>query len=391
MFWGLRLEPGKRYSTTVGKSFHVSMAALDCSSVKNELEVNSVMLEETELNVPFILCNLQKQKNLQCPLDLNFMTGDRITFFCKGNGTIHLTGYVHDERDFDTESLLGEEEEDEEAEDEEEDEEEDGDTLSPGKKQLKANGLTEKRRREDQMQAKKKAKLDASADDSDGMEDMGDLELGDSDGMEDMDDLELGGDSDDDEEDDEDEDESENDEEDSSAAPKQQKNKNAQSNKSKQQPQNGVQLSKKEKKEAAKQKNEGAQKQQKDKPEGAQMKTIQGGVQIKDIKVGSGNVCKPGQKASVYYVGRLKANGKVFDSAKKGSPFTFTVGKGEVIKAWDVGVSGMKVGGKRTIICPPNMAYGQRGSPPTIPKNSTLVFEVELKHVLEIPNSIGTT
>uniref|UniRef100_A0A146LIJ7 FK506-binding protein n=1 Tax=Lygus hesperus TaxID=30085 RepID=A0A146LIJ7_LYGHE len=382
MFWGLRLEPGKRYSTTVGRSFHVSMAALDCASVKNENEVNSVMLEETESSVPFILCNLQKQKTLQCSLDLNFMTGDRITFFCKGNGTIHLSGYVHEDPDEDDYgNLLGEEEEDEEAEDEEEDEEEveEGDALPKGKKQLKANGLTGKRPNESPQKAGKKPKLDKSAeDDSDDDEDIDDL-------------MGLKVDSDDEDEDDDDEDEdeeeSEEDEEESSTPQKQQKqvqkNKNAQSNKAEKQPQNGVQLSKKEKKkEAAKQKNEAAatQKQQKDQPEVAQKKTIQGGVQIKDIRIGSGNVCKPGQKATVYYVGRLKDNNKVFDSAKKGNGFTFAVGKGEVIKGWDVGVVGMKVGGKRTIICPPNMAYGQRGSPPTIPPNSSLVFEVELRH-----------
>ena len=84
----------------------------------------------------------------------------------------------------------------------------------------------------------------------------------------------------------------------------------------------------------------------------------------------------------VYYEGRLKSNNKLFDSTTKGHGFKFRLGKQEVIRGWDVGVSGMKVGGKRRIICPPNMAYGQKGSPPAIPPNSTLVFDIELKNVV---------
>ncbi|CAK9800084.1 46 kDa FK506-binding nuclear protein [Anthophora plagiata] len=74
-------------------------------------------------------------------------------------------------------------------------------------------------------------------------------------------------------------------------------------------------------------------------------------------------------------------NGKKFDSTTQGTGFKFRLGKGEVIKGWDIGIVGMKVGGKRRITIPPAMAYGAKGSPPVIPGNSTLVFEVELKNV----------
>jgi FK506-binding nuclear protein len=74
-------------------------------------------------------------------------------------------------------------------------------------------------------------------------------------------------------------------------------------------------------------------------------------------------------------------NGKVFDSNTKGTPFSFKLGKGEVIKGWDVGVQGMHVGGTRKLTCPPGMAYGSRGAPPDIPKNATLVFEIKLLQV----------
>jgi len=111
-------------------------------------------------------------------------------------------------------------------------------------------------------------------------------------------------------------------------------------------------------------------------------RTLSGNVKVEDVVVGKGDEAKSGKKVQVYYEGRLKTNNKVFDSSKQGNGFKFKLGAGDVIKAWDVGVQGMKVGGKRRITCPPHMAYGARGSPPVIPPNSTLVFEVELKKVL---------
>lgn len=71
----------------------------------------------------------------------------------------------------------------------------------------------------------------------------------------------------------------------------------------------------------------------------------------------------------------------MFDSTKSGEGFKFLLGRGEVIRGWDIGVAGMKVGSKRRITCPPQMAYGAKGSPPVIPPNATLVFEVELRGI----------
>jgi len=98
---------------------------------------------------------------------------------------------------------------------------------------------------------------------------------------------------------------------------------------------------------------------------------------IDDIKFGTGEEVKAGDKVKVHYVGTLQ-NGQEFDnSRKRGEPFEFVVGKGMVIKGWDEGLVGMKVGGQRILVIPPEMAYGERGVGP-IPPNATLVFAIEL-------------
>ena len=99
---------------------------------------------------------------------------------------------------------------------------------------------------------------------------------------------------------------------------------------------------------------------------------------IEDVKVGTGPAVKSGDTVSVHYVGQL-ADGKTFDSSKdRGQPFELSVGRGMVIKGWDVGLVGMQVGGVRRLVIPPDEAYGRRGAPPTIPPSATLHLEVEL-------------
>ena len=105
------------------------------------------------------------------------------------------------------------------------------------------------------------------------------------------------------------------------------------------------------------------------------------GLRYVDQKVGTGDKAEKGDTVTVHYTGWLKS-GRKFDSSKdRGDPFKFELGAGRVIKGWDEGVAGMKVGGKRKLIIPPELGYGARGAGDVIPPNATLIFEVELLKV----------
>ncbi|RMG44649.1 MAG: FKBP-type peptidyl-prolyl cis-trans isomerase [Candidatus Dadabacteria bacterium] len=117
----------------------------------------------------------------------------------------------------------------------------------------------------------------------------------------------------------------------------------------------------------------------------AEIVTTDSGLKYEDLKSGSGKLAEKGHTVIVHYTGWLSESGKPgkkFDSSlDRGQPFSFPLGAGRVIKGWDEGVAGMKVGGKRRLIIPPELGYGSRGAGGVIPPNAELIFDVELLDV----------
>jgi peptidylprolyl isomerase len=110
--------------------------------------------------------------------------------------------------------------------------------------------------------------------------------------------------------------------------------------------------------------------------------TLPNGLAYWDLTVGTGKAAAKGSKVKVHYTGWLLEEGTKFDSSyDRGEPFEFTIGAGQVIKGWELGVGGMKVGGKRQLRIPPELAYGYKGQPPLIPRSAYLIFDVELLEV----------
>ena len=113
----------------------------------------------------------------------------------------------------------------------------------------------------------------------------------------------------------------------------------------------------------------------------APTRTTASGLQIQDLQVGTGAEAVTGKQVSMHYTGTLTDGTKFDSSLDRGTPYTLRLGAGEVIKGWDEGIVGMRVGGKRRLTIPPSLAYGAAGYPPVIPPNATLMFDLELMDV----------
>lgn len=325
MFWGLVVQPNKKYSKTVSTAFHVSQAVLDVNSTPGDGDVQLILKSD---KVDYILCTLNKGERVQMPLNLVFSEGDEISFRSVG-GTIHLTGYLVDEQNF--------------AEYEEgEPNEEEVPTLADVSKQR------------GKRQVRQESSDSESADSgTDGEDDVNEVV--------------------DDDSDDESLEESENDsDEEPAPPPKLSKLNNGMPN--------GVSKKENKTKEGKQKKRQQTVEQSDGKK--SNPKPTSSGLTIEELREGKGAEVKIGRKVQVYYEGRFISNNKIFDKTNSGKGFEFVVGRGNVIRGWDVGVLGMRAGGKRRLICAPNMAYGKKGSPPAIPPNATLVFDIEMRNVL---------
>ncbi len=107
------------------------------------------------------------------------------------------------------------------------------------------------------------------------------------------------------------------------------------------------------------------------------MVTTESGLEYEEIECGTGEEAARGDTVLVHYTGTL-GNGEEFDPSRGGEPFAFTIGAGQVIQGWEEGIAGMRVGGRRRLTIPPVLGFGAAGYPPVIPKNATLIFDVEL-------------
>ncbi|KAI8980416.1 hypothetical protein BDB01DRAFT_836637 [Pilobolus umbonatus] len=355
-FWGLELIPGKTYTQEVTTPFRVAMAALS-DELKSESR-SSVHVSVNGNN--YVLCTLIPNKIEQQLLDIVFAEGEEVVFSTSGENVIHLTGnytfndeedsdyneellqqYMNGEMGSDDEEIdsdeVGEDsdEELEEVSDEEEEEEEEEKVVTKPSKKRAAESVVEpqtKKQKATKEEPKKEPKKEVKK------------------------------------------------EEPKKEVKKEEpKKKEAKKDVKKEEPKKEEPKKKEAKKEEPKKEESKKKEDKKEEPKAAPKITkLPNGLVTEDVKVGSGASCKSGQRIGMRYIGKLASNGKVFDKNVSGKPFVFNLGRSEVIKGWDIGIVGMKVGGERKLMIPAALAYGKRGAPPDIPKNANLVFDVKL-------------
>jgi len=441
IFWGLICKPGKRYETEVQEAFRMTKACIDPSSCKDG-KVTSLMVE-CDNGEEFIIANLSL-KSFNESLDIAFNEGEKICFKVDGTATVHLTGNLLEDSppgdmfDMETDSDDVEESEVEEAAAEPPQKRKKDLVNGKAKKAKKDEGdTTVDTTLGDLDDTENFAEEEDSDDDEDDDDDDDEEDDSEDTSMADTTAATEGSDDSEDDSDDEEEEEKEPEvkktvkatpkgdkkaekvektpkpaekkekqevktpkpaekkqemktpKQDANAqkegavpkTPKETKTPKAEAKTPKQEAKTPKQEGKTPKVDAKTPKEEGKSGKEVQTPGKTPKRTMKGGIQVEDVKEGSGPECKPGNMVGMYYEGRLKSNNKKFDGLKDGKPFKFKLGSGQVIKGWDIGVLGMKVGGKRKLIIPPKLGYGTTGAPPDIPPNSTLVFDIECKFV----------
>jgi len=335
VFWGLTVNPNKRYETEVDEPFRITKACLKPSTA-TEGRTSSLVFEDSE-KTEFIIANLSLS-NFNETLDLAFNRGEKICLKVNGSATVHLTGHLL-EPDNDVEDSESDESDSDESEEEVLEEK----VLK--RKLVEETGSAKKRKKlqDEIVESKNVLKTQAP----------------------------------------------------NIASKKDDKNIKLDISKTKPVPQvNGKLDNGNNKKPVVKENtkaksNKTTESQIKGGKENVSMKSKESsnknrtstGLIIKDVVIGKGQEAKKGNGVGMYYKGRLESNDKLFDACVTGKPFKFKLGAKQVIAGWDQGIAGMKVGGKRRFIVPPHLAYGSSGAPPAIPSNATLVFDVECKFV----------
>lgn len=427
-FWGIFLEPGAKYSVTLPFDLAITSAIIDSDAKEGE-RVDVYMEMEEEM---FILASLRPPYRDQTPLDLRFEAGDDIALLVRGPSGVSLTGY-YIENDLDDHYYLSGDEEEEESGEGEEDEDEDEDDEEIDSDELESDDesdydmedLDPKLREEleqvrsetvsyaKSIPSKKQKKQKKIQVDSDEEEESSGLE---EEWQKYMDDIAEGRASFPSSDEDEEESSSEDDEDEEVIVKEQQPSSSAQQKKRKRlseaaaapAPSTPTLASKKNTKsktpstpvagaEAASSRtpskkakvatpsasaSAGASTPKTatttPKKESAVVRKKLGqGLECDVLRVGNGKEARKGQKVTCSYKGSLRKTGKVFDSSNN---FSFRLGVGEVIKGWDAGIAGMRVGEKRRLYVPAHLGYGKRGAGRDIPPNSALVFDVELKN-----------
>ncbi|KAJ1962576.1 peptidylprolyl isomerase fpr3 [Dispira parvispora] len=392
-FWGLQVSPNRAYTQTVEASFRISMAALD-EKIANEKERTVVKI--TVDHKIFVLCSLTAGRCEQQPLDIVLTEGEEVTFYVKGENTVHLTGNYLPDDDMD---VAGAEDEDEDEEDSEEEFEGDSedDELSleqlAGKYGVDVNDLI----RELAEQQEGEDSEDDSSDDEGKITELNDDEISDE---EEDDDYMIDDGAEDDDEELEVDEESLKEEVKKTLSEAQAPVRSPTVNEKKANKKRKAEETPKETPKKAKEAKTPSKKEPAATPKAQAKKesatptpsksakkaekpkpvTLPNGLMYEDMTVGQGAPCKKGQRVGMRYIGKL-TNGKVFDKNTGGKPFSFKLGSGEVIKGWDIGIAGMKNGGERRLTIPAALAYGKRGAPPDIPGNATLVFDVKVVNI----------
>lgn len=437
MFWGVILESGKRYSQKVSESYHLSMACLEAlpGNTKPAKKEVYVMVEHGETE--YILCVLEYGRVMQEKLDIIFDCGEVVTYFLNGEGVVHLTGYAladtKDENEVLEKTVIaaalkaGEEEDDDEEDDEDwtpskaqqrdsdsseeskdeesesesepalvqrddkmeqdqlnESSEDESDDNRGKRKKASGKSIKSKKRKisessptqnghlkEEEVKIEKRKKIEANHVNAEDSEDASDSESGES------------PDDDDGIDDEDSEDDSSDEEQGVSSAGRTPKPKKIARGPSRGESTDvSVTQSKSQKQQKNKLKTQDVSSTNKGTvPVTTKTaKKLTGNVQIEDLRTGKGPRAKSGKLVFFHYVGKFPS-GKSFEKCEDpDEPFSFRLGRGEVIKGLDIGLEGMSVGGKRRITVPPHMGYGLKGVD-GIPPNSTLIFTVELKAV----------